>query len=313
MGEFFENFIKNGITSREKLSYLNNDNLKLIQVPYAYRVRFLKKMKELKNLENMKKFLNEKGKLSKIKLKKENNESKYEEIYIPKEEDDKEVSNEEMRKTFTQAIYDFQKTHTKFHFDNNENEEDYQVNENIEQELSNNTSNINSNETKTSMNNNKISQEMSTSKFDSEIHNNEEDQVEVGEYIESKNNDEKIKIKQLLPLHCKKILCYQCWTVILRKDCILKYGRPFCSLKCFDIYDNINYTKCQYCSKKIKYVDSLPSFNNRNINYCSLECLEKIEPERKNWMKKNLVDDDNESVSSSISNISEKQVDILDL
>lgn len=311
MGEFFDNFINNGITNKEKLFYLNNDNLKLIQIPYAYRLRFLKKLKELKNLENMKKSLNEKGKLSKIKLKREKNESKYEEIFIPKEEDDKEVSHEEMRKTFTQAIYDFQKTHTKFHFEHND--EENEVNENIEQELSNNTSNINSYETKTSMNNNKISQEMSTSKVDSEVQNNEEEPVEVGEYIESKNNDENNKIKLLLPLHCKKILCYQCWNVILRKDCLVKYGRPFCSEKCIELYDNINYTKCQTCSKRIRFVDSLPSFNNRKIYYCSLECLEKIEPERKNWMKKNLVDDDNVSVSSSISNVSEKQVDILDL
>ena len=101
MGDFFDNFINNGIVNKEKLFYLNNDNLKLIQIPYAYRVRFLKKLKEVKNLESMKKSLNEKGKLSKIKLKKEKKESKYEEIFIPKEEDDKEISDEEMSRTFT--------------------------------------------------------------------------------------------------------------------------------------------------------------------------------------------------------------------
>ena len=306
MGDFFDNFINNGIVNKEKLFYLNNDNLKLIQIPYAYRVRFLKKLKEIKNLETMKKSLNEKGKLSKIKLKKEKNESKYEEIFIPKEEDDKEISNEEMSKTFTQAIYDFQKTHSRFEFDANEEE-------NISENISNNTSNINSLETKTTSNINKISTEINNSKIDSEIQNDEEEPIEVGEYVESKNNDENNKIKQLLPLHCKKILCYQCWNVILRKDCLVKYGRPFCSMKCFDIYDNINYIKCKTCSKKIRIVNSLPSFNNRKVYYCSLECLEQIEPERKNWMKKNLIDDDNASVSSSISNISEKPVDILDL
>ena len=66
MGEYFENFINNGIISKEKLLYLNNDNLKLINIPYAHRFRILKKLKESKNLENMKKNLNEKGKLSKI-------------------------------------------------------------------------------------------------------------------------------------------------------------------------------------------------------------------------------------------------------
>ena len=84
-------------------------------------------------------------------------------------------------------------------------------------------------------------------------------------------------------------------------------------MKCFDIYDHINYTKCKACSKKILIVNSLPSFNDRKIYYCSLECLEKIEPERKNWMNKNLIDDDGISISSSLSNVSEKQVDIVDL
>ena len=315
MGEFFETFINNGIINKEKLFYLNNDNLKLIQIPYAYRLRFLKKLKEIKNLEKMKKSINEKGKLSKIKIKKDKNESKYEEIFIPKEEDDKEISHEEMRKTFTQAIYDFQKTHSKFEFENNENENEYEneINENINNTFSGNSSNINSFETKTTSNNNVISQEASNSKIDSEIQNNEEQPIEVGEYIENKNTDENNKIKELLPLHCKKILCYQCWNVILRKDCLVKYGRPFCSLKCFDLYESINFTKCKTCSKKIRFVDSLPSFNDRNVFYCSLKCLEQIEPERRNWIKKNLIDDDNASVSSSVSNVSEKQVDILDL
>ena len=314
MGEFFETFINNGIINKEKLFYLNNDNLKLIQIPYAYRLRFLKKLKEIKNLEKMKKSINEKGKLSKIKIKKDKNESKYEEIFIPKEEDDKEISHEEMRKTFTQAIYDFQKTHSKFEFENNENEYENEINENINNTFSGNSSNINSFETKTNSNNNQTSNnEISNSKIDSEIQNNEEQPIEVGEYIENKNADENNKIKELLPLHCKKILCYQCWNVILRKNCLVKYGRPFCSLKCFDLYESINFTKCKTCSKKIRFVDSLPSFNDRKVYYCSLKCLEQIEPERKNWMKKNLVDDDNISVSSSISNVSEKQVDILDL
>lgn len=317
MGEFFDNFIKNGITNKEKLFYLNNDNLKLIQVPYAYRVRFLKKIKEIENLESMKKSINLNGRLSKIKIKKDKNESKYEEIFIPKEEDDKEITHEEMRKTFTQAIYDFQKTHSKFDYEKNENENETEINENIDNidnnNFSANNSNINSFETKMNSNNNRSSNDISNSKIDSEFQNNEEQSVEVGEYIENKNKDESNKIKELLPLHCKKILCYQCWNVILRKDCLVKYGRPFCSLKCFDLYESINFTKCKWCSKKINVVNSLPSFNNRKVYYCSLECLEQIEPERKNWMKKNLVDDDNISVSSSVSNISEKQIDILDL
>ena len=312
MGEFFENFINNGIINGEKLFYLNNDNLKLIQIPYAYRLRFLKKLKEIKNIESMKKSINEKGRLSKIKLKRDKNESKYEEIFIPKEEDDKEVSHEEMRKTFTQAIYDFQKTHSKFNFENNENDNEDDINENIDNNFSANSSNINSFETKTNTNNNKTSNEISNSKIDSEIQNTEQP-VEIGEYIENKKNGQNNKIKELLPLHCKKILCYQCWNVILRKNTFVKYGKPFCSLKCFDLYENINFTKCKTCLKKIKFIDSLPSYYDRKAYYCSLECLAKLEPERKNWMKKNLVDDDNISVSSSKSNVSERQIDILDL
>ena len=55
MGEFFDNFINNGIINKEKLFYLNNDNLKLINVPYAHRVRFLQKLKEIENINSMKK------------------------------------------------------------------------------------------------------------------------------------------------------------------------------------------------------------------------------------------------------------------
>ena len=263
MGEFFDNFINNGIINKEKLFYLNNDNLKLINVPYAYRVRFLKKLKEIENINSMKKSINEKGRLSKIKLKKGQNESKYEEIIIPKEEDDKEVSNEEMRKTFTQAIYDFQKTHSKFEFQKNNNE----INESIDNNISANTSS-----------NIKMSTE-TNSKNENET-NNFEEPVEVGEYIE--NKDKTSNVKELLPLNSKKILCYQCWNVILRKDCISKYGKLFCSEKCFKIYESINFTNCWTCSKKIKIVDCLPSFNNRNVYYCSLGCLEQLEPERKN-------------------------------
>ena len=292
MGEFFDNFINNGIINKEKLFYLNNDNLKLINVPYAYRVRFLKKLKEIENINSMKKSINEKGRLSKIKLKKGQNESKYEEIIIPKEEDDKEVSNEEMRKTFTQAIYDFQKTHSKFEFQKNNNE----INESIDNNISANTSS-----------NIKMSTE-TNSKNENET-NNFEEPVEVGEYIE--NKDKASNVKELLPLNSKKILCYQCWNVILRKDCISKYGKLFCSEKCFNLYESINFTKCRTCSKKIKIVDCLPSFNNRNVYYCSLGCLEQLEPERKNWIKKNLIDDD--EVSPSKMNVSEKQIDILDL
>ena len=68
---YFENFIKNGINTQEKILYLNNDNLKLINIPYAHRARLLKKLKEIETIKLMKKTINEKGGLSELKLKKE--------------------------------------------------------------------------------------------------------------------------------------------------------------------------------------------------------------------------------------------------
>ena len=273
MANYFDDFINNGINNKEKLFYLTNDNLKLLNIPYAYRFRILKKLKESKNIEKMKKDLNEKGKLSKIKLKKE---SKYEEIIIPKEEDDKEIDNEEMRRTFTQAIFDFQKTHSSFNDTLIKDDENF-INKEKEED------NLKENE-----------------KIDSI--------VETGEYIEDKNKTDKNNVKQLLPINSKKILCYFCLKVVLNKDCINKYDKLFCSNECLMEYENINYIKCKVCSKKMKKIDSLPSFNNRNVYYCSLICLEQIEPEKKNWIKKNLIEDEEEPNSF----INEKKFDVLD-
>ena len=114
----FDTFIKNGINTEEKILYLNNDNLKLIDIPYAHRARFLKKLKEIETMQIMKKNINEKGGLSKLKLKK--NEKKYEEIILPKEEDDIEIKDDEQRDAFTKAIFDYQKSHSKFE-ENNDN------------------------------------------------------------------------------------------------------------------------------------------------------------------------------------------------
>jgi len=273
MANYFDDFINNGINNKEKLLYLTNDNLKLLNIPYAYRFRILKKLKESKNIEKMKKDLNEKGKLSKIKLKKE---SKYEEIIIPKEEDDKEINNEEMRRTFTQAIYDFQKTHSSFN-DTLIKDDENVINKKKEED------NLEEKE-----------------KIDNI--------VETGEYIEDKNKIDKNNVKQLLPINSKKILCYFCLKVVLNKDCINKYDKLFCSEECLIQYENINYIKCKVCSKKMKKIDSLPSFNNRNVYYCSLICLEQIEPEKKNWIKKNLIEDEEESNSF----INVKKFDVLD-
>jgi len=78
---------------------------------------------------------------------------------------------------------------------------------------------------------------------------------------------------------CKKIYCVQCRKLIFKKDSIAKYGTSFCSMKCSNKYGS-TYIKCKNCLKKILIVNSLPSYDRR-VYYCSLECLEKIEPERK--------------------------------
>ena len=121
MENYLEQFIKNGINTEEKILYLNNDNLKLINIPYAHRARFLKKLKEIETMQIMKKTFTEKGELSKVKLKKSEKTSKYEEIFIPKEEDDIDINAEEQSKTFAQAIFDYQRTHS--NFDNQDNNE----------------------------------------------------------------------------------------------------------------------------------------------------------------------------------------------
>ena len=216
----------------------------------------------------MKKHLNEKGRLSKIKLKKDI-ESKYEEIIMPKEEDDKEIDDEEMRKTFSQAVSDFQKTQNSF----------------------NNFSINDKNEEKDNI-------------------KDEENIVETGEYIEKKNKLDTNNVKQLLPLNAPKILCYFCFKPLLKKEeSINIYEKIFCSKKCLMFYEKENFINCKVCSKKLKKIDSLPSFNNRNVYYCSLNCLEQLEPERKNWIKKNLIDD--EEIKND--NIINNKIDILDL
>ena len=126
MENYYDQFIKNGINTEEKILYLNNDNLKLINIPYAHRARFLKKLKEIETMQIMKKTITEKGGLSKVKLKKFEKNTKYEEIFIPKEEDDIEINEEEQRNTFAQAIFDYQKSHSRFenmdNINNNNNE-----------------------------------------------------------------------------------------------------------------------------------------------------------------------------------------------
>ena len=330
MENYFENFIKNGINSEEKILYLNNDNLKLINVPYAHRVRFLKKLKEIQTMQIMKKTFNETGELAKIKKRVESSNNKYEEILIPKEEDDIEIGEDEQRKTFTQAIFDFQKSHSHFEDldnkiinikknNNNENKNNIKNNDN---KIKNN---IKNNDNKNNINNdNKICIDANTSKEENEKIENENIEkeinkpVEVGEYVENKITEivnynidtSKNDTKQFFPINSPKTLCYQCFHMILQNNCIHKYDKPFCSLHCLDVYQSKNVTSCKYCQKKIIISDSIPSLLKEKEYYCSNICKEKCEPNGNIIFNTSQIMD---NLSPSSSDASENVIDILDL
>jgi len=341
MENYLEQFIKNGINTEEKILYLNNDNLKLINIPYAHRARFLKKLKEIETMQIMKKTFTEKGELSKVKLKKSEKISKYEEIFIPKEEDDIDINAEEQSNTFAQAIFDYQRTHS--NFDNQDNNEFFSTginNMNITGKIKRSTrySEINGDKFNIS---NKKNDENKLNKLDEknikEKNNNiDEDQkskksegvgdnlepVEIGDYIENKN----IKIKNynnptelspgcprvFFPLNKPKTYCYNCLHMILQEHCIHKFKRPFCSLRCLEIFEKKNVIICDCCEKKIEIINSIRSSFNEKIYYCSLECLQKKEPNENMLINKSQIIEQN-NISPSSSETSENMIDILDL
>ena len=311
---YFDNFIKNGINSEEKILYIN-----------------------------------EKGGLSKLKLKKNENNTKYEEILIPKEEDDIEINDEEQRNTFTQAIFDYQKTHSKFEENDNENElfktginnmklinkpkmqnRYYDDNEKNKQfkEISIETTNnykdkIEINNNKNELNINKEEEKVLIKKSiglgEEQIIDNEINKIEVGEYIEKDNkiNNHDIiteetfsKPKQFFPLNKPKTLCYNCLHMILQEHCIKKFEKPFCSLHCLEIFERKNVTNCNCCEKRIEIGNSIPSLFKEKTYYCSSECLQKKEPNENNIKNKSQIMEQNFSPSSS--ETSENIVDILD-
>ena len=332
MESYLEQFIKNGINTEEKILYLNNDNLKLINMPYAHRSRFLKKLKEIETMQLMKKTITEKGGLSKVKVKKsEKTTTKYEEIYIPKEEDDIDIGEEEQSKTFAQAIFEYQKTHSKF--EGQENKELFKTgvnNMNRNTDRKKNLSKITNRYSE--INDDKIKGE----KKEVEIQNNmDEDNksrksegvgeniepIEIGEYIENKN----LEIKKynnptevftdgprvFFPLNKPKTLCYNCLHLILEEHCIQKFKKPFCSLRCLEIYEKKNVTNCNCCDKKIEILNSIPSTLKEKVYYCSSECLQKKEPNEKLINNKSQIMDKINSSHIS-SDGSENNIDILD-
>ena len=328
MEMYFENFIKNGINTQEKILYLNNDNLKLINIPYAHRARLLKKLKEIETIKLMKKNINEKGGLSELKLKKEEKNTKYEEIILPKEEDDIDLNDNEQRDTFTKAIFDYQQTHSKFEDndddDNNNNElfttgiknmKITQKNKFIDRysEIPKDNILINIEDNK-----NKVSQGIGNDEINNDIITKP---IEIGEYIENKNIKSKkydnptenifLSPKQFFPLYKPKTLCFNCLHMILQEHCINKFNKPFCSLHCLEIYEKKNVTNCKCCEKKIEIINSIPSTLEEKVYFCSPECIQKVEPNENNLINKSQLMDKNLSPSSS--ETSENVVDILDM
>ena len=345
MESYLDTFIKNGINSEEKILYLNNDNLKLINMPYAHRARFLKKLKEIETMQIMKKTITEKGGLSKVRTKKSEKNSKYEEIYIPKEEDDIEMNDEEQRDTFTQAIFDYQRTHS--NFNNQENNELFSTginNMNITGKIKRvnrysnmkeeNSSAPTPNEVEINKNleiNNNKKEEKNTNTVEPEEDNKSKksegvgeslEPVEIGEYIENKN----VQIKKydnptelipgcprvFFPLNKSKTLCYNCLHMILQEHCIQKFQKPFCSLHCLEIFEKKNVTNCNCCEKKIEIINSIPSTLKEKIYYCSPECLQKKEPNENMLINKSQIMEQN-NFSRNSSETSENIIDILDL
>ena len=348
MENYFEQFIKNGINTEEKILYLNNDNLKLINIPYAHRARFLKKLKEIETMQMMKKTITEKGGLSKVKLKKYEKNTKYEEIVLPKEEDDIEIGDKEQRKTFAQAIFDYQKTHSKFEnqdiINNPDNNELFSTGINNMKIINKNKKinrysdikdDINTNEIKNgnNINDNKLlniegknkneKNEDNKSKKSEGVGENLEP-VEIGEYIEN-NDNYNLEAKKynnpteiipggprvFFPLNKQKTLCYNCLHMILEEHCIQKFKKPFCSLRCLEIFEKKNVTNCNFYGKKIEIINSIPSTLNEKIYYCSPECIQKKEPNENMIINKSQMIEQNFSPTSS--ETSENAIDILDL
>ena len=295
MEMYFDTFIKNGITTEEKILYLNNDNLKLIDIPYAHRARFLKKLKEIETMQIMKKNINEKGGLSKLKLKK--NETKYEEIILPKEEDDIEIKDDEQRDAFTKAIYDYQKSHSKFEENNdnifNNNELFHtginnmkiihksklinrysENNDNIPQtkEISIGTSNNDNNNTKDNSqnkiindikDNNNIQIKKSIGTGEEPINTNKNDSniipIETGEYIEKEN----IKIQNSDNSNIIDISPKQFFPLYKQKTLCYNCLHMILEDQCIKKYDK------PFCS-----LQCLEIFERKSVTNCN--CCEKI-------------------------------------
>ncbi len=300
--KYTETFIDNGINTEEKIQYLNYENLKLINIPYIHCKKILSKINEIskKNVNYMER---KKNKLDKL------NDSQYEEIMLPKEEDEINENEEEQRNNFNQAIIDFKRNHTEIILENQNSTYNNILTEtseiSIEEKNNNNNSliievgeyveNLNNNETLiTNLNNsqNKInkSKNISISTSPKKINRN------LYKIDTSKPSED---ARQFFPLNKSKTLCYQCLHMILEDNSIYKYYKPFCSLNCLKNFENKNLSKCSFCGKKIEIIYSIPSNIKNQTFYCSNECFKKSEPNEniiQDNKEENLLSDSNEEI-----------------
>ena len=300
--KYTETFIDNGINTEEKIQYLNYENLKLINIPYIHCKKILSKINEIskKNVNYMER---KKNKLDKL------NDSQYEEIILPKEEDEINENEEEQRNNFNQAIIDFKRNHTEIILENQNSTYNNVLTEtseiSIEEKNNNNNSliievgeyveNLNNNETLiTNLNNSQIkinkSKNNSISTSPKKINRN------LYKIDTSKPSED---ARQFFPLNKSKTLCYQCLHMILEDNSIYKYYKPFCSLNCLKNFENKNLSKCSFCGKKIEIIYSIPSNIKNQTFYCSNECFKKSEPNEniiQDNKEENLLSDSNEEI-----------------
>lgn len=259
---YTDTFVQNGITTQEKLSLLTNDHLKMLNIPYAHRKKILKYLRETSFTTNPSYSQN-------TTLNYFTNNDKYEELVCPAEEDDIALTAEEQRRTFYQAVVEFKKKHSSPQ--NGSERYDYKDN------AQTTTKHVDV-----------------VKKEDIAIGNDDNDnetQIEVvenerGEYTEmkafGKGNECIDPMKQwnganreMFPLHKSKTLCHQCLHMLLQDKCILKHNKPFCSLRCVEVFERKNIIKCKKCNNNIEIAKSFPSMVFKGVYYCSEMCLKK--------------------------------------
>ena len=319
--KYTDTFFNNGINKEEKIQYLNYENLKLLNIPYVHCKRILSKVIEM----NKKIFSKSEKKNNKL------NTSEYEEIILPKEEDEINENEEEQKNKFNKALNDFKKNHTslisseysKTHYgkftkfsetsigESDINENESENNKSITVEFGEYVENSNNNDTyitNLNISNNKIENKLIKSK-DISISTSPTKKYKDNYNIDTSKPSS--NAKQFFPLYKSKTLCYQCLHMILQEHCINKYKKPFCSLHCLDIFENKCLSKCANCSKKIEIIYAIPSINKNQTFYCSNECFNKAEPNGNNNINTSqIIDPQHFRNSSSDSN--EPVIDLLD-